>query len=52
MDEPTIIKRRRSCSNGEIMKNNEKNIEISRKIRLKDTDFSLLTIENFEKLET
>ena len=52
MDEPTITKRRRSCSNGEIMKNNEKNIEISRKIRLKDADFSLLTIENFEKLET
>jgi len=52
MEETIIEKRHRSCSKGDLAKNNEENVVISAKKRIKDEDFSILNVENYENLET
>ena len=52
MEETIITRRRRSCSKGDLTKNNEKNVIISTKKRIKDDDFSILNVENYENLKT
>jgi hypothetical protein len=51
MQETIGEKRQRSISNVELIKNDEKNLIISAKKRIKDEDFSILNIENYENLE-
>jgi len=51
MEETIIVKRRRSCSKGDLTKNNEINVVISDKRRKKDENFSILSPENYEILE-
>ena len=52
MEETIIEKRHRSCSNGDLFKNNEENVVITTKKRIKDEDFSILNVYNYENLET
>ena len=45
MEETIIEKRQRSCSKGDLAENNEKNVIIIAKKRIKDEDFSILNVE-------
>ena len=51
MEETIIVKRRRSYSKGDLTKNNEKNLIMTDKKRIKDENFSILGPENYVILE-